>query len=78
MLTPQPNWIVAFLWLLAATILCIMGIWFWDRAAETHWLVRSGLSVVVLLGMTAFSYGPITSQYALEHKASAVGPAPPI
>jgi pyrimidine deaminase RibD-like protein len=65
----SPSWSAALGWLIAAYVLAIICIWMWDRTAETHWVVRSLLSLATLAFLTLIGGTPILRQYRLEHPA---------
>jgi hypothetical protein len=63
-----PSWIGAVVCLSATALLIIIGIWFWDRSAVSHWIVRSISTVVVLALAIGIGFSPIRKQYLAEHK----------
>ncbi len=70
-----PSWIGAIAWLSATAFLVIIGIWFWDRSAGSHWIVRSFCTVVVLGLAFGLGYRPIRKQYSVEHPDQTIPPS---
>jgi hypothetical protein len=68
MVRQSQSWIGGIIWLIVTIVLANVGIWMWDRTANTHWLIRSALSLVISLVFTLNGYNPIRHQHQLELK----------
>jgi len=64
---PTPNWLVGLLWYSLATILAVLGIWFWNQTAKRHIVLRISASVLVLALMFWLAFGPLKQEYLREH-----------
>jgi len=80
-LNPSLSWTTGLGWYSAATLLLVAGIWLWNQTANRHWIARTVLTVVALVGMILLCYGPVIQQYRREHliqaKASEQAVTPP-
>ena len=70
MVGQSPSWTGGLGWLIVTVSLAVLGIWMWDRTANTHWSIRLILSFVISGAAALLGYGPIRRQYLIEHSSS--------
>jgi len=73
---PNLSWSTGLFWYSVATLMCVVGIWLWDRSADRHILIRGlATGLVLLLAYWTF-HEPVMRQYRKEHPRVAIPGAP--
>lgn len=62
-----PSWLGAVACLGTIALLLILGIWFWDRSADSYIGIRLTSTVLALLLLFGLGYSPIHREYVSEH-----------
>lgn len=63
----EPSWAAGTFWFGASAVLLMAAVWLWDRSANRHLVLRIGFTMLALVVVAGFSYGPIVRQYRREH-----------